>query len=292
MERFYRHGMAGAGAILTFFVAAYVGLNVVWLMTLSALIAVIYCCLQWQRNLQIARSCNAAFDLLGASYVILDNREKLIHCSANCAALLGVALSEANKTPSISQFPLVCVNALRRQLSQLAAGGQSEREIFVLPRNNRDDAYISLKASVLSGFLAKHHYVFVFEDGSKCASQEIQYKKHLQNVLDAIPEPICIKDAASRYIVVNTAFSINHSLDKYLCRGQSSIEAARNRTGEEEARRLQEEDVAVLNGETINRNKRSTLPNGEEVHRLVSKNATIGCDGEPIIVVSSYNITK
>lgn len=117
-------------------------------------------------------------------------------------------------------------------------------------------------------------------------------QEFVQRLIDVIPEPVYVKDAQSCYLLVNDAFARNFAVSKAEIRGLDSIE----RIGQEEPgkdRRIREEDLAVLAGKTVLKEEHYRRPEtGEEGHRIISKAACLNAEGNPVIVIASFDITR
>ncbi|NSL53554.1 sensor histidine kinase [Uliginosibacterium aquaticum] len=114
----------------------------------------------------------------------------------------------------------------------------------------------------------------------------------IQRLIDVIPEPVYVKDAQSRYLMVNDAFARDFQMPKEDIPGIDSI----SRVGEEDpaiGEAVRSEDLAVLAGASIRKeDHRPWLLTGEERHRIVTKGSCEDADGNPVIVVASFNVTR
>lgn len=112
---------------------------------------------------------------------------------------------------------------------------------------------------------------------------------YIQRLIDVIPQPVYIKDADSRYLLVNEAFCRERGRGKTELQGQLSY----GLTADEALRaRIRAEDAAVLDGETVL--KEEHLPHmytGAERFRLISKGSCLDAEGRPVIVGANFDIT-
>lgn len=114
----------------------------------------------------------------------------------------------------------------------------------------------------------------------------------IQRLIDTIPEPVYVKDADSRYLIVNDAFARDFNMDKADIPGIDSI----SRVGADDpeiGNAVRQEDLEVLAGLRVRKeDHRPWLLTGEERHRFVSKGACLDADGNPVIVVASFDVTR
>lgn len=124
--------------------------------------------------------------------------------------------------------------------------------------------------------------------------REIALRKRSQNfiqqLIDLIPDPVYLKNADSRYLMVNEALAKERGLPKQTLVGMTSLELAPN---SETAADSTREDHAVITGEDITKEQHTTLPlTGEECYRVVIKRRCINVDGEPVIFGLHHYITR
>ncbi|MDP5238997.1 PAS domain-containing protein [Uliginosibacterium sp. 31-16] len=117
-------------------------------------------------------------------------------------------------------------------------------------------------------------------------------QEFVQRLIDVIPEPVYVKDANSRYLIVNDAFARDFAVPKQQIPGIDSI--ARVGSGDAEAgEAVRAEDLEVLAGKVVRKEEhRPYLLTGEDRHRIVSKAACLNAEGEPVIVVASFDVTR
>lgn len=114
-------------------------------------------------------------------------------------------------------------------------------------------------------------------------------REFTQRLLDVIPEPVYVKDAQARYIMINEAFSQQRlqTADEIL--GRSARELAPD---EETAQRVLAEDQAVLAGTNVRKEDRTRHPlTGQDRWRIVTKGACLNAEGEPVIIGANFDIT-
>lgn len=113
---------------------------------------------------------------------------------------------------------------------------------------------------------------------------------YLQDVLDHIPEPMFIKDAEGRYILINKAFADQRGQPAEHIIGKSAHELA---ASPEIAASVLAEDQRVIAGERVLREEIFHNPvTGKDIHRVVSKERTVDPHGAPVIIGSSFNTTE
>lgn len=117
-------------------------------------------------------------------------------------------------------------------------------------------------------------------------------QEFIQRLVDTIPEPVYVKDADSRYLIVNDAFARDFNLPKEQIPGIDSIA----RVGADDpdiGDSVRREDLEVLAGASIRKeDHRPWLLTGKERHRVISKGACLDADGKPVIVVASFDVTR
>lgn len=111
-----------------------------------------------------------------------------------------------------------------------------------------------------------------------------------QRLINVIPQPVYVKDRNSRYLMVNEALVRERKLPATALIGRSPLDLARD---PDIAARVMAEDRAVLDGQTVLKEERTTHPTtGEEIYRLVSKGSCPDADGHPVVVGCNFNITE
>ncbi|MDB5887581.1 MAG: methyl-accepting chemotaxis sensory transducer with Pas/Pac sensor, partial [Rhodocyclales bacterium] len=140
-------------------------------------------------------------------------------------------------------------------------------------------ALAALLPSVLVALRLKRHGLIRADDA------------FLQRLMDTIPEPIYVKDAQSRYIMVNEAFAreVQHPAATLIGRTYQEVTSQ-----PEIALRLAAEDAEVIkHGKSIFKEIRSFVPgpDGEQRYLHVYKRHSVDASGQPIIVGAHYDIT-
>lgn len=116
-----------------------------------------------------------------------------------------------------------------------------------------------------------------------------QLQDYLQRLVDVIPQPVYVKDAQSRYILVNDAFCKERGISREMLIGKISYTQTKDPTL---AQKIAREDQEVLAGKTIL--KEECLPHmhtGVERYRLISKGASRDANGAPVVVGANFDIT-
>ena len=111
----------------------------------------------------------------------------------------------------------------------------------------------------------------------------------IQHLLDAIPHPIYVKDAASRYILLNDAFCRERGQSRESLIGKSSFDLAPDPAVAELSAR---EDAQVLAGEPVWKEESNIHPvTGRPRFRMVSKIAGSDGSGSKVVVGASIDVT-
>lgn len=111
----------------------------------------------------------------------------------------------------------------------------------------------------------------------------------VQRILDLLPYPVYVKDAQSRYLMVNEAMARDHFMRRdQLINHMGITESASPET----MRRLFEEDGEVLAGKQILREEHAQHQyTGRETFRILSKGTCANALGEPVIVGAIIELT-
>jgi diguanylate cyclase (GGDEF)-like protein/PAS domain S-box-containing protein len=114
-------------------------------------------------------------------------------------------------------------------------------------------------------------------------------RRFAQRLLDALPMPIYVKDAESRYIVVNETQARESQRPAEEMIGRTSMSLVPN---EEIARVMREEDLAVLAGGSVYKEEENYHPvTGKGRFRVVTKGLCLDAEGEPVIVCTMFDTT-
>ncbi|MDP5240329.1 PAS domain-containing protein [Uliginosibacterium sp. 31-16] len=128
----------------------------------------------------------------------------------------------------------------------------------------------------------------------RALQRERELRERVQNftqrLIDVIPQPMYVKDAASRYIMVNEAFAQDQQRPAAELIGATP---EMFRAEDEHVQMVYAEDRQVLAGDTIlKEEKRRHSVTGKETYRLISKRSSIDAEGHPVIVGANFNITS
>lgn len=114
-------------------------------------------------------------------------------------------------------------------------------------------------------------------------------RQFAQRLLDVLPMPVYVKDAESRYIIVNQTQIREWQRPAEELIGATSMSLAPN---EEIARIMREEDLAVLAGGSVYKEEENYHPEtGQGRFRVVTKGLCQDPDGAPVIVCTMFDIT-
>lgn len=115
-------------------------------------------------------------------------------------------------------------------------------------------------------------------------------REFIQKIVDVIPFPTYIRDANSRYQIVNEAFVRERGLPREKILGASPLDLA-PRTPQ--AKRSMEEDLSVLRGTPLHKEEGGQHPaTGELYFQLVMKGTCLDTQGHPVIVGINVDITE
>ena len=111
-----------------------------------------------------------------------------------------------------------------------------------------------------------------------------------QRLIDVIPQPVYVKDAQSRYIMVNEAFAEDQQRPASALLGA----APESFPGEvSHVKMVYAEDQQVLAGQIIlKEERRPHSVTGQDSYRLISKRSSLDAEGRPVIVGANFNITN
>lgn len=133
---------------------------------------------------------------------------------------------------------------------------------------------------------ARHTY----ELQKRAQSHATRTHAFIQRLIDGIPDPVYIKDADSRYMMVNDAFAREHRFSKAAIIGMTYIDLTSDvPTGTVSA----QEDKDVIAGNDLEKEQHTSLPStGEECFRIVTKRRSVWMDGSPVVVGAHFYITR
>jgi diguanylate cyclase (GGDEF)-like protein len=113
-------------------------------------------------------------------------------------------------------------------------------------------------------------------------AQRLRTERFVQDLIDVIPDPVYVKGADGRYLIVNDAFArIRRKPREQLVGLVSPSGVSRS------------EDEEVIAGKEIMKEQHTHLPStGEEVFRIVCKRRCVSVDGSPVVVGIDHYITE
>lgn len=115
-------------------------------------------------------------------------------------------------------------------------------------------------------------------------------KQFVRSLIDVLPVPVYVKDAACRYIYVNRAVAEEQQQPPEAMLGRTAAQIAHNRADGE---RSGKEDLAVLEGAQVHIERHDIHPVwGQERHRVIMKGRCFGPNGEPLVVGANFDITR
>jgi diguanylate cyclase (GGDEF)-like protein/PAS domain S-box-containing protein len=122
------------------------------------------------------------------------------------------------------------------------------------------------------------------------ARQASRTQAFIQRLIDGIPDAFYIKDADSRYLMVNKAYADERGSTPAAIVGKTTWDILGNR---EQAAEWVEEDQSAMAGQDVSVEQRvSHVVTGAESFRILSKRRVENEDGVWVIVGSHFNITR
>jgi diguanylate cyclase (GGDEF)-like protein/PAS domain S-box-containing protein len=114
-------------------------------------------------------------------------------------------------------------------------------------------------------------------------------REFAQRLLDAVPMPVYVKDAESRYLIVNATQIKEWQRPAAELIGRTSMSLV---PSEEIARVMREEDLAVIAGGSVYKEEQNYHPvTGKGRFRVVTKELCRDADGAPVIVCTMFDTT-
>ncbi|MDB5800208.1 MAG: histidine kinase [Rhodocyclales bacterium] len=114
-------------------------------------------------------------------------------------------------------------------------------------------------------------------------------QNYMQRLIDVIPQPVYVKDAHSRFVMVNEAVCKNRKKPPSELIGRDPLELGAD---PDFARMIVEEDRAVLEGASVFKEEHAPDPfTGEERYRIVSKGRCLDAEGQPVLIGANFDIT-
>lgn len=121
-------------------------------------------------------------------------------------------------------------------------------------------------------------------------ARDKQTDEFIQRLIDVIPEPVYVKDATGRYVMINEAFAAQRSQSRAEIIGRTAQELAPDA---ETARMVAAEDTEVLAGLMVYKENAVRHPiTGEPRFRIVTKGSCLNAAGERVIVGANFDITR
>jgi CheY-like chemotaxis protein/PAS domain-containing protein len=120
-------------------------------------------------------------------------------------------------------------------------------------------------------------------------SQTQRIQTYTQRLIDVIPQPVYVKDADSRYIMVNTAFCTYRRAERAALIGKSPAELSNDSL---HIQKVIAEDQQVMAGVIVTKEECRKHPvTNEDCFRFISKGTCEDAQGEPVIVGANFDIT-
>lgn len=121
-------------------------------------------------------------------------------------------------------------------------------------------------------------------------SQRQRVQTYMQRLIDVIPQPVYVKDAESRYLMVNDAFCRHRMLSPEQLIGKTPLDLSGSQT---HATYVEAEDHEVLAGKLITKEECAKHPiTGKDIFRYICKGTCLDADGHPVIVGANFDITE
>ena len=120
----------------------------------------------------------------------------------------------------------------------------------------------------------------------------------MQRLLDVIPQPVYVKNDKSVYLMVNDAFAKHRGVPKEVIIGESSVTPTFAKPmnpdiAREIAATVSNEDAEVLQGAVIFKEESRPHPEtGQELYRIISKQACLDVEGNQVIVGANFDVTQ
>lgn len=119
-----------------------------------------------------------------------------------------------------------------------------------------------------------------------------QVQQFVQRLIDVIPDPVYIKKAGGRYVMVNDAFAEYRRLDKSYIVSNAYPPPPEPIYTETRKASIDEDNSVLAGGEVLKEEHAIRKATGEEVFRIVSKRHSIYFDNEPVIIGIDHHITR
>ncbi|HEX5126605.1 MAG TPA: PAS domain-containing protein [Rhodocyclaceae bacterium] len=149
-----------------------------------------------------------------------------------------------------------------------------------------------LSTRALSQTISSAHAANLVKLGDRAqleSEQAERVRAFVQRLIDVIPQPVYVKDAQGRYIIVNKALCERRNAAPQSLLGRTVAELI-NRPSD---RRSLAEDMEVLNGLRVSKEEVNPHPlTNEPRYLLVTKASSEDENGNPVIVGANFDITE
>ncbi|MDP5240331.1 PAS domain-containing protein [Uliginosibacterium sp. 31-16] len=110
-----------------------------------------------------------------------------------------------------------------------------------------------------------------------------------QRLIDVIPQPVYVKDAASRYLMVNEAMVRDSGKAAFELLGRTPEELGAT---PDYAALVKREDQQIIDGAVVSKEEHIVHPySGQDSFRVISKTSCLDADGQTVIVGANFDIT-
>ncbi|MBS1208370.1 MAG: domain S-box [Proteobacteria bacterium] len=293
MLRFVWPGITLAGLLLIAITSTMLGLGSAWLLAgAGVLCSGVLAARSYflQRDLRYA---TAALEAVSLPYVVIDANARVLASNEAFTALSGFPRTRLMGAELLRLLPRECSVRLERQIQKSLQGEKVPGEEVWLERSGTTPLLIALRTRLVEG---ADRLVVVCEDRSQREhlfqeqfESAMRMQAFVQSLIDVIPQPVYVRDASGRFVLINESYARSHNLsaDQVLGRRPGELLA-----DQAHATAMLQEDQEVLAGrvvfkEVINRHRY----NGEARHLVVSKGCCIDARGEKVVVGTHFDVT-
>ena len=149
------------------------------------------------------------------------------------------------------------------------------RSVFV----DGDPVIVGVERHITRWKLAERELKAVLE---REMAQRLRTEHFVQDLIDVIPDPVYVKSADGKYIIVNEAFARRRCQPREELLG---LVSPSNVSREEDAQ-------VIAGGQVLKEEHKRRASNGEEIFRIVCKRRCINVDGLPVVVGIDHYITE
>lgn len=287
-----------AGALLIAAVISFgLRLNPAWSLAAGAVVLLIWSLIRKPATPHDVASTGQMLDVLTEACLIIDEQAKVLFANRAFVRMCGLASDELRGKCLYELVRQDCASSLQTHMAQASPGGMVSCVLCWEPGGSPPsqlEATISLLPSEGSSqrLLVQCRLPAESEaETARAARSNERMLAFVQRLIDVIPEPVSVKDAESRYLMVNDAHA------REFCRAKSDFIGLRSyewvKHDPTKCRLVADEDARVLAGQVIYKEDHDPNPvTGEERHRVVSKAACLDAEGKPVIVVANFNTTR